>query len=179
MSAPQQALIASGGGHVPAWRTIVDLTPAGSSSGWTGYTLRHVYSTALIAGAATKARMTFRAHPTVSTVVDKIYMQAQAASGDAYDYSTTPIQVTVSGGSTSFTLTAGSELLSDEITITIGASEGLVIAPHFTASGIATFSGSPSGNAYYKNADDVTTVNASGYTLSGGGLLVRKLEVFG
>lgn len=181
MSGTQQALIASGAGHVAAWRTVVDLTIVGSSGGWGGYTLRHVYTTAVLSGSATKLRMTLDAPALTSTIVNKLYVQEAAASGDVYDFASTPVQVTV-GGSGSFTITNGTEVLSDEITLAITGTKSLVIAAYFTGgTALATHSGAPAGmSAYYLGADEATTINAStGYTLSGSGVVVRKLELYG
>lgn len=165
-----------------AWRTIFDLTVSGGSGGWESYTLRHVFTAALLGGSATKARFTFHGNNAVNCAVNQVYAQIAAASGDVYDYASTPIAVTVGGG-TSFAITSGADVVSDDIVISIGASDALVVAAAFPSSpgsALSTYTTTPTGyTAYYKLASDAATVNASSYSASGGGVLVRKLELFG
>lgn len=151
-----------------------------SSTGWDGFTLRNrIHSTVLPTGS--KIRLTFTAAASGGFSIDAAYVQFRNTAGDLYDFTTTPIAITFSGLS-NVTVTAGNEVVTDEITIAIDGTKDIVVAVHFDAtSSIASLSNPLLVSwmeGYYKAADDAATVDASGYTSGEFEYLITKVEVF-
>lgn len=188
MSAIQQSMLGFGsgsGGSTPSWRTAFDQGTASSNSGgWSGYTMRTVIDKSLLGGSATKLRITFLGGFVASAEITKSYVQIRAASGDAYDFASTPAQVLFSG-SANATLAANTQLVSDEVTLSIDGLSDLVVSVYSgsTTSISGGYSNSLAGttvNGFYTSGDDAATVNSvSGQAGNGGGCIIVKLELYG
>lgn len=104
-----------------------------------------------------------------SQQIAKMYIAEKAASGDAYDYAGTPVQITFNGGSAAVTPPVGGRVTSDWIAFPIDETKSYVIGYLVGAvsGGARSFSGgAPSGyDLYFRNAsgDDTTTVNTTNY----------------
>lgn len=161
-----------------SWVTAIALSSSGNSNGWGGYTLRSVIPASdLIAGS--KLRLILRgASSGTDLAVSKAYIGLQAASGDAYDFATAPVQVLV-GGSGSFSVPTGATVTSDEILLSIDGTKNLVLAVACTAGDMATHSRTD-WMKYEKAGSDAATVDTSGYSppTSHYSYLVSKVEVY-
>lgn len=167
------------GGPAASWRTAFDRGAGVSNdSGWNGYTIREDMSTALLGGSATKMKFTLQAASGSSALVSAAYVQIAAASGDPYDFDTTPVQI-LFGGSGSVTVPASSTVTSDEVALSIDGTRPLVMSVYFgSPATIRAYSGTSGFTSRYKFGNDATTVDTSGYFTTTGGLL-RSLELFG
>ena len=164
-----------------SWKTNISISlSSGNTPVAGGYTIRTYLSTALLSNFnGSKIRITVNGGTSSSYVVDKMYIGLQADTGDVYDFASTPTQILFSGAS-GFTVTAGNTLVSDAITFTIPTGKGIVIS-QYSASNTNTIqlTPSPSGSATpYKLGDDVTTVNATGYTSQAALWGISKIESF-
>lgn len=148
-----------------SWEIAASATLGSNSAGWSGFTLRQRIASAAISNTGgTKVRVTFVASTAGGFVIGNAYIGHQAASGDAYDFEATPTQLTFNGGNAGATVSAGSSIVSDEITFTIEASKNLIISMYFSGTSAVRSGNNGSWQAYYKNANDAVTVNATGYT---------------
>lgn len=163
------------GGGSGSWVTIHSQTPTGHESGWNGFTQRQRFGSALVV-AGTKIRLTAAANV---AQVGAMYVGIGATTGDNYDFAATPVQVTFSG-SGSVSIGATSQVLSDEIPLTILAGDSILVASYFSGtSTIQVQAGLTNRNSYYKSGNDASTVNASGYSTSANPLhLFSKVEIF-
>lgn len=162
----------SGGG---SWVAISTQPPTGYETGWSGFTQRQRFGSALVV-AGTKIRLTAAAN---IAAVGAMYVGIAATSGDNYDFATTPVQVTFSG-SGSVNIGMASQVLSDEIPLTILTGDAILVASYFSGtSTIMAQAGVTNRNSYYKAGNDASTVNASGYSTSVNPLhLFSKVEIF-
>lgn len=183
MGAIQQVMLGYGpaGGGGGAWATAFDEPSIANYAGWEGYTMRQILGLPqLLAGS--KLRLTLRSG-TAGCTISNAYIQLRAASGDAYDFSTTPVQILFSG-SAGITIPGSSLVVADDIILPIAATTPVLVSFAFPASPASHVGGnSPGGGGvivnYYKSGADAATVNASGYTSSAQTLhLIKKLEVF-
>lgn len=152
-----------------------------------GHTVRQVIQNLFFTRDGSRIRLTFKAAAAGTFAITKCYIGVQASSGDVYDFANAPTQVTFSGGSAGFSISTGATIVSDELAFEIDTSvaPGVVIAYQISgtdddmAAATASFGGANYA-PYYKAGDDVTTVNASGYTslsASRDNLGVLKIEV--
>jgi len=174
----QQILLAQGGAVADNWVTAAQWTKeAGSGASWGGFTFRVVVPTsALVAGS--KIRLTCQSSDTSGCTISAMYVGAAAASGDDYDFATTPTPVLFSG-SASAAIGAASSLVSDPTTFTVDASKPLIISTYMSVAGrtanITTLAG---WVTRYKSGNDAATVNATGYSTSAyAANFVTKIEV--
>lgn len=177
MSALQQMLLgvgAAGGGS--SWTQTLVWTPTSSEDWGGGVTLRFlIYTSNLVAGS--QVRFTLTAGSAGAADVTNSYCQLSAAS--SYPFSTTPIQVTKAGSGT-FSIPAGTSIVTDPITIGIDGTVRLVLSVYFSGNGhiAKNAAGSHSVFMFYKVASDAATVAATGY--SGGfntDYFVTKIEI--
>lgn len=175
----QQALLmvsASSGG----WTTTANLTTTGDEGGWNGYTLRQIMpASAFAAGSRVRFRLHSSATGGSSCNIGAVYFGPQAASGDPYDFDTTPSQLLFSGVG-NVALGTNQQIITDELVVPVSASVH-VLAVYFNAAAGVRFAGSVSGwDYYYKLANDASTVNATGYTAgtANRSMLVTGVEVF-
>jgi hypothetical protein len=155
-----------------------------SDSGWNGYTFRGIIPTAYVAVSGTKIRVTVKNTTSNSVTIGRLYIGEKAAAGDAYDFASTPTQILFSGGA-SVSLTGNYETkVSDEITFSLDASKSYIYAfDNISGDGeIWLKDDMPSSTfaSFYTNANDASTVNASGYTTytTSALFLVSRIEAF-
>ena len=148
----------------------------GNNPGWGGDTLRQLIPVGdLLSGS--KVRLTLAAATTgTAPVITAAYAGNRAGSGDAYDFATTPVPITVAGSPT-FTIPINTEVVTDEIVLTVGATD-LIISAHFSAGDCRQRVPTTGWTTYYKTGADASTVNTSGYSSTPGNVLIRKIEVF-
>lgn len=160
-----------------SWVETFLITLTSNMGNWTGgYTTRTVIpSTAL--EECTQVRLTLRGATTGSFTVQQAAFGLAALSGDAYDYSSTPQAVTV-GGNPSFTIPMNADVVTDPISINVPAGRNCVFAFYATSGGARAVA-IPSGwVCLYKAGNDVSTVNASGYTSEPQMYFVRRIECY-
>lgn len=157
------------------WSTTWDGVATTDSAGWGGYTLRAVVPAASLA-AGSKVRMTLAAG-TSGCVVAKAYVGLRAASGDDYDFESTPTRMTF-GGAAGVSIPGNGTVICDDVALTIPSGRALVLAVYFTSGSIKVFANS-AWTEYDKSGDDAATVNASGYSSPvSNPYMVKKIEVF-
>lgn len=166
--------------------TFVDAfnqTPDAFTGLGNGYTMRTVFLSGLLSNTGKKyVRVTFYAqNVTLGLTIDGAYIGLQGA-GDAYDFLSTPTQLTFDGGSAGFAIAAGASKVSDGVVFTIPASTNIVITSHTSAnSGIGGKSGLASGNRLYfkSGVSEAATVDVTGYTASTDGTVwaIGRIEV--
>lgn len=158
-----------------------------SSPGWSGYTLRQtfeIYGLKVPTFAPTHIRLAIRSSNTEGMDLSTCYVGHQTAniSGDYYDFANTPVQVTFSG-SNSVSIPANTRVLSDWVSFNWDRANGIVVSMFISGANDAIAASGPldipGALAFYKNANDPTTVDASGYTRDTAGDLqaVEGIEV--
>lgn len=167
-------------GTIPGgWTTTATPALNTNSSGYTGLTARIVIPTAGIVSGS-KIRFTLKSPPGNSMVIAAAACQQQAASGDVYDFSTTPVAVLFSG-STGVTIAAGASLLTDDVTMAVSGSSPFVLAIAFTtASNLLATSGLTGYSSHYISGNRASIVNEGAMTAlaAGWALVLSKIEVF-
>lgn len=164
------------GGTGGAWATAFSWTDEAIANSWGGYSIRCVINSSVLV-AGTKMRITLGAGGSGLTLT-KCFIQAAAASGDAYDFSTSPEQVKFSGDN-SLTLAANASRVSDEIALAPNTARNLIVSAYISTGNVATSATFSGMSTYYASGDTAATVNASGYTLDSiPAEFVKKLEIF-
>lgn len=112
-------------------------------------------------------RLQFRAPNASNGSVSAVYIGLAATSGQAYNFASTPTQVTF-GGKTSLTLTAKKTFTSDPIIGDFNPSQAYIVAMNVSSSALRRYTGNPARGvtSYYKAATSEagTVSKASGYT---------------
>jgi hypothetical protein len=167
-SAGVAAASAVGANANATWHTVASSNPTVNGVGFGSVTTRQTIAAANLSNiGGAKIRITLKAGSTGGFITDACYIGHAAASGDAYDFESTPTQVTFGGGNAGATVAINTTVLSDEITFTLQNSKALVVAIHFGTSGVIARASSQTGwQAYNKSANDASTVDATGYTTS-------------
>lgn len=150
----------------------------GSTSGWASETGRVVVNSSLIP-SATHFRLTLSAGTSVCTV-DKMYIGEAAASGDAYDFAATPVQVTFAG-LTTVSIPANGSTVSDLITLTTDGTKNIVISYYIASGQTAAISAGSllNWNSYYIAGDNAAAVDATtGYTVAGNDYLITRVDMY-
>ncbi len=136
------------------------------NTGWSNTTARYIFPGSDIIGSANHIKIKLTRY-TSDWSFSKMYIGEKATSGDAYDFASTPRQVTFSSGQAGGTVTS-SGLTSDPIPFRVDKHKDYIISIYFSS-----YSEPPkkdtaaSGYAlYYKEGDDAATVDASGYSAS-------------
>lgn len=168
------------GSIVGNWKTAAG--PSGldtNATGYAGYTLRQLIDKSVTSnGGGIASRVTFTSSTAADYVIANAYIQYQAASGDAYDFSTTPIQIFFSGLAGA-TVTAGTSLTSDPVPFVIDASKNIVVSVYASAaSAIRTKATVTGWRGFYKNANEAATVDATGYIEGNNAILVSQVDSF-
>jgi len=148
-----------------SFSAIASATMTGSSS-WNGETMRQRIDTSVITNpdGLASVRVKLQSSSGTSADINKAYIGIAATAGDAFDFASTPVQITF-GGNNSVTIPANSEVISDEITISIPAGSSLIVSAYMpTASGLKAKSALAGWQGYYKAGDDAATVDTSGYS---------------
>jgi len=156
-------------------------TDSDGNNGYTNVQRFEVAALTLPTGTITKLRFTVVAGAAQQLTITNMYVGHAAASGDAYDFSATPTQVTFSG-SGSVTIPAGETVTSDWITFSYNKTSALLVA-YYTAGGTGAdtirYKASVSNvNNYYKAAaNEAATVDKTGYTTQSGYLVaINQVE---
>lgn len=154
-----------------------------NSNDWVGYTMRQVIDSTEIAATGNKVRVYIEADGDQGFDLGNAYVGIKSTSGDAYDFESTPVQLTF-GGSNSVYIPAGARIQSDIVDLTVGASDGLVVSVY--CDGAATeddLRAKSSQSGFYnfqKNANDAATVDANGYSSSASDIIgVMRVEIGG
>ncbi|KAF1706299.1 hypothetical protein CSC73_16475 [Pseudoxanthomonas sacheonensis] len=110
-------------------------------------------------------------------VVGAITVGQQAASGNFYDFATTP-ETGAFSGSAGVTIPANDERVTDAIDLVVGSGDVLVVAIYMVSG--RTFYGNAANGAFLgSGGNDVATVDASGYSeFASNGFAVIKIECF-
>ena len=167
-----------GGGGGTMWTTTANVPFNSNSNGWRGYTLRVVIPAAALA-AGTKIRLTLTSRPGISLTINNAYIQQAAASGDPYDYSTTPVQILFSGVG-GVTIGAGASVVTDDIILSPTGTQNFVVAIYFTtATSIGITISATGWDSWYISGNRTTTVNESSFMSIGGNTssVITKVEV--
>lgn len=165
--------------------TNLSVTLTGNDNVNNGLTMVQRFETAALTmppGTISQMRFTFQAAAAEGFTVTNAYVGHAAGSGDAYDFSTTPVQI-LWGGSGSKAIAAGTEELSDWVSFSYDKTSPLLIAFYFgggTSVDAPKFITGLGTNyaRYYKTANDAATVNKTGYTGPDSGYLIgiNKIE---
>lgn len=153
-----------------AYHTTIDLsTLTGTDvTGFSGYT---VVSKILLAEnivGGERVRLSLRAPNSANGSVSAVYFGEAATTGNAYNFASTPKQITF-GGKTGLTLTAKKVFTSDPVIVDFNPGKSHIVAMNVNASTILRGT-APAGVrqivSYYKAATSEagTVSKASGYT---------------
>ncbi|MCL6710448.1 hypothetical protein M8R20_26355 [Pseudomonas sp. R2.Fl] len=169
-----------GGGPTGSWTTTDTQTLTNNSTGWANNTLRVVIPTSkLAAGSQIRFRLTAG---TQGFNIVNAYCQTRAASGDPYDFATTPNAVLFSG-STGVMVGASASIVTDPVVMPVTTSSPIVLAVAFpTTPASSVMAGAGTGwpsSTYFKTGNDASTVNATGYSAASFALyMLTQIEVF-
>lgn len=165
----------AGSAPPPTWLETFVTTLTTNGGNWAGgYTTRIVGpSSALV--EATQVRFTLRGHSSSGFTVVKAACGLGATSGHAYDYASTPLEVTV-GGNPSFVIPAGGDVVTDPIALAIPGGRAVVFAWYAT-SGEGRYVAAPSGwSDHYQSGDHVNDVDATADGTEGRLYFIRRVE---
>ena len=141
--------------------------------GWQTYAMRQkIAAAALLLNGTSQLRITFNADTDTGTphtfAIDQCYINHAAAAGNAWDFIGAPTQVTFSGGSAGFNLSANGSIVSDDITFTIDNTKALIVAFDWVDTGNQGCRGKATltnWSVYYKAGVNEANVTApAGYT---------------
>jgi hypothetical protein len=151
----------------PLWRGSKQFPGEADSGGWTNYTQRMSVTASRLFGTGNRIRFGLRSGTTEGATLNKAYVGVRGTG--ALDFAAAPTQV-LFGGNAGITVGVNTDILSDPVTLTVGASDDIIIAV-YTSSGASSAdqwrrngSGQTGYGGGYKVGDDVTTLVASGYT---------------
>lgn len=118
-------------------------------------------------GTPTFTRVTIVGTSANSATIGAAYIGHKASSGDEYDFSATPVQLTHSGGTTTFDLDAATEYVTDDVSFVWDKSTDILIALWFDENGKTRFQSAGFNMASWKNGggNDASTVDKSSYNV--------------
>lgn len=160
---------------------IFSTTPASDAGGWNNFTLRTVYAAASLtpSGAPTQLRLNIQGGSFEGVIITEAYVGAKAAAGDAYDFATTPIQLTWSG-SAGTSIMSSATVTSDWVNFAYNGTSGIVVALYMNGGAaqdeFAYRAAVGNVDAYFVAGNDAATVNTSGYTLQVGRAYIKQME---
>ncbi|GAA0623244.1 hypothetical protein [Thalassospira tepidiphila] len=159
---------ATGDYYSNAAETVIASAAASTnSSGNTGRTVRQRIAAAAISSGGQSVSVTFKASSSAGLTIGSAYIGIAAASGDAFDFASTPVQLLFSE-SGSAVISAGATATSDFSSLDFEGTDDLIVAFYISAGDIQFGSPSANWNAYYKTGDEASTVDATGYTADTG-----------
>lgn len=167
------------GGPV-GWTVNAQSSPGGSSSGWSGYTIRtRIEAAGLSNIGGSQTRVTFAAGTGGNAVIGAAYIGNAASAGDTYDFEASPTQLLFSGGAGT-TVTASTQTTSDGCAFTITAAKPILVAVQFSgATQIGFESIKANWSSFYKAAvSEAATVDVTGYSVEVNALFTCKIETF-
>jgi len=146
-----------------------------SYANWAGFTLRVVIpASALIAGS--RVRVTLSAESQMD--IPAVYVGHAAASGDVYDFESTPTRL-LFGGNTTASVPANGDLVSDGVSFSVNPAKNLIVSAYASSGRSRKITTLPGWTTRYTTGNDAATVNPTGYLTSAyAANLVRKVEVF-
>jgi len=166
------------------FETAFDKTLTGNSDTWGGATLVQLIPASSLGGAADKLKLTLQGATLAPTGVVAAYVGHRGA-GDSYDFSSTPVAITV-GSAGAFELAQSGSAVTDDIIFPYNGTSDLLVAFAFTTNtakdDIRTlFSGNGCSYWYKYGGNDAATVNKTGYTAAGSNpnalAIISKVEV--
>lgn len=163
-----------------AWYDALAPLTMASLGGSATWTYRNVVPSSLLGAiSSSRVRLTVRG---AATGVINAYFGRRAASGDAYDFASSPAPVQcLSGGSATINLAASTDLVLDELNFAFDPAFPHMFAA-YVVSGTNPMALTTAGGGldqYFKNANDASTVNATGYTTNTSNFAgLRRIEVF-
>lgn len=168
------------------WGTVFNAAITGNAGGNSTITVRHLFQIAALTvptNTPTKVRLTYKAGTLEPFEILSSYIGQKAAAGDPYDFSTTPTQILFTGSGTGVVPQSGT-LLSDEINFSWDKTSDLIISwynNNGAQDSSAFLTGVTNTGQYTKAANDPSTVDATGYTLTGSNRLdlLQKIEMNG
>lgn len=171
-------------GELREWQTLYDQSTAfdWSSDGWGGYTVRQEIPAAQLLSSGTgRIRVEFKGPTYAESVVGKAYVGSGAATGDSYDFASTPVQL-FAAGNAGVTIAANAIAIFETVApVVVDPAQRLIISIFFSGTSTlrarqSSLAGGWRGN--YKSGDDAATVNASGYSVGAAYLYtVGKAEI--
>jgi flagellar capping protein FliD len=167
-------------GAYNAWVTSLSQSLGMNSTGWSGFNMRQLIPASALSTSGSKVRLTLTSSTAGGCSVDGAYIGHAAGSGDPYDFDGTQVAVTV-GSSASFSISANSSVVTDEIVYALDETKNLVLAVHFNTTSAIRGQDSLIGfTNYFKSAANETSVsNVGSYSLSTAALrMVEKIEVW-
>ncbi|HEY0236561.1 MAG TPA: DUF2793 domain-containing protein [Afipia sp.] len=148
-----------------------------NASGWSGYTMRQVFSGAVVLAGGNFVRVSLSSG-TDGAVVQSAFIGA--ASGTAGSFAAIPMQLTV-GGSTSFSIPPNTTVQSDWLPFVTTPGSPIVCSVYFNGSTAVkgnTTVGSNYTMVFKSGVNEAGLVSISGYTSNPGYLeLFNKIEV--
>jgi len=165
-----------------AWLPVISaITPDGQASSWNGYTIVQKIAAAQLSNIGlADTRVTFKSGSGGGLKIAAAYIGHKAASGDAYDFETTPTQLLFGGNADGGVTTANTEFAA-ETPFVVQANKDLLISMQMTDSthhyGSRKQSATTGLQAYYKSGAEAATVNKTGYTTSNNSVdIVIKID---
>lgn len=142
--------------------------PDGNSTAWSNFNVRLRIAASLLSSSGAAVRLSLRGPSSGSqTVISGMTIGHRATSGDAYDFDSTPVAVTVGGGQ-SFTVALSTTVLTDWITFPLDNTKDLIIAFHVTSGDLRTQAGTSSNLDLWSKSgsSEITVPNVTGYNNS-------------
>lgn len=154
-----------------------------AGGGWNGWTVLPVFDAVALtlpSGAISDVRFTFNASTAEGLTIGACYVGHVKDASDAFDFISTPTQVTFDGGSGSKSISAAGSAVCDWINFIYNKTNRLGVAMYINAptDSFRIRSGLSNINTYYYGDNTAATVDKSGYTLLSGDCYgVSKIEV--
>lgn len=149
----------------PSGTIATPWTGASEDSGWNGYSFRCAISPTAIIATGTTCRLKITAGSGTITI-GKAYIGDKAASGNAWDFATTPIQVLFSGNP-NITISPGVTVYSDMISYPVTDLVSIIGSFYFSGATQFRRSATAGGNGwvtYYTSGDFAAAVTPSGFS---------------
>jgi hypothetical protein len=165
------------GGSKRIFRSAFAQTLNSESDSWSNTTMRQPFTNgdlilpAAAPGRVRMARVTFQAGNAEGIQFNEIYIGDRTNSGDNYDFLSTPAQMFGEDGNSTLNIPAGTSKVAIGF-FPFTFVNGIVVSAYVNSAGAFDTLRLRTGtalNGYFKTGNDASTVNASGYTLGGGG----------
>jgi hypothetical protein len=156
---------------IVGWENAFNAQLVGTSSNWSGYTIRTRISAAELRVLTTTSKVRLGFTFASSGTLSGAYFGIKGAND--VSFAATPTQLLFEGATSKAYAGGGMEILSDELVFAFGAADDLLVAFRCTGSGQIR-DGDPAGtgiSSSYKNATDESTQTGTGYTFHGNKLV--------
>lgn len=177
----QQIFIPNGINGTPLSATLN--ADAAAQNGYTEVEYIPPSAMVLPLGKISQIRITFQSGVAEGWIITNAYLGHASGIGNAYDFSTTPTQITF-GGFGTVSIPINTQYVSDWISFSYNKTSALLIS-FYTGGGVGAdtiryISGISGIDHYYKLANEAAVVDKSGYSLSSGTLTgIAKIEMNG